>query len=83
MNSAFRLFFLCIIHYMDSYFKSVAVQVTSIFIAALGAATIAFIHSVAVSSGGCDMPQIEVQNASILGAVFKSIHSAMTFSRYS
>ena len=66
---------------MKEYAKSVATQATAILIAAAGAAAIAFLSSVAGEAGLQCTPSTAVQDAGILGGLFKGIHSAFQMSR--
>ncbi len=63
---------------MKQYFKSVATQFTAIALAALGAAAIAFIQSIAVQTGACTTDTITVTEVGVLGGMFKGIHTAIT-----
>lgn len=62
---------------MKEYAKGVATQATAILLAALGAAAIAFFQSAANSTGLCPLPAPTVQDAGLLGALIKGVHSAM------
>lgn len=64
-----------------SFIKSVASQVTAIIIAALGAAAIAFLQSLAAQTGACSVPAADPSQAGVIGAMLKSAHSALTMNR--
>jgi len=66
---------------MKEYAKSVATQATAILIAAAGAAAIAFFSSIAGDTGLQCSPETSVEDAGILGAIFKSIHTAFLMTR--
>ena len=62
---------------MKSYFQAVAVQTTSIILAALGAALIAFLQALLAQHSGGTIPQTPVQEAGALGAIIKGSHLAL------
>lgn len=62
---------------MNDYLKGVATQATAILLAALGAAAIAFFSSVAGEAGLQCTPHPKPEEAGLLGALFKSMHSAL------
>lgn len=64
-----------------TYFKQVAVQLTSIILAAVGAALIAYAQSMGATLPACETPATDPQQAGLLGALFKGIHSAFWVSR--
>lgn len=67
---------------MKSFAADVAKQFTAIFLAAFGAAAIAFISSIAGQSGlDCTVPA-SPQDAGLLGALFKGVHSAFTMNKF-
>jgi len=63
---------------MKSYLRGVAVQATAIILAALAAAAFSFFQSLAASSGVCPVPVSTTVEVGVLGAVIKSIHTAMS-----
>ncbi len=66
---------------MNEYFKSVAAQATAILLAAFGAALISFFSSIAGQTGLECTPVTNPEEAGALGAIFKSIHSALVMAR--
>lgn len=60
-----------------SFIKSLAVQLTAILITALGAAAVTLVQSIAVQSGACPSAPADPAQAGLLGALFKSAHSAL------
>lgn len=63
---------------MKDYLKGVATQATAILLAAAGAAAFAFFQSMAASYGVCPAPAVDPVEVGGLGALFKSIHTALT-----
>lgn len=72
-----RGFFLRYNERMKKFLSNVAAQATAIFLAATGAALIAFFQSAAVQTGVCEVATMSPQEAGGLGALFKSVHSAL------
>lgn len=66
---------------MKDFSKGVATQATAILLAALGAAAISFISSVAGDAGLQCEPVSNPSNAGFLGAMLKGAHTALTFNR--
>ena len=62
---------------MKEYFRAVAVQATSIILAALGAALIAFLQSLLAQHSGGAIPPIQAEEAGVIGAVLKGSHLAL------
>lgn len=65
----------------NSFMKSIAAQVAAIVIAALGAAAITFLQSIAAQTGACPVPAADPTQAGVLGAAFKTAHSMLTSHR--
>lgn len=63
---------------MNEYFKGVATQGTAILLAALAAGAITFFQSLAAQSGVCPAPVASPGQAGVLGAIFKTVHTAFT-----
>lgn len=61
----------------NEYLRGVAVQITSIILAGVGAALIAFIGTIATQTGACNLPQTDPQNVGLLGAILKGAHSSI------
>ena len=61
---------------MKDFFKNIATQAGAIILAALGAAIITFIQSIAIQTGACEAPINQVNEAGFLGAALKGLHSA-------
>lgn len=66
---------------MKDYLKGVASQATAILLAAFGAAAIAFLQSAASGAGVCSIENVSPQEAGGLGALLKSVHSALLVGR--
>lgn len=66
---------------MKAYLQSVATQLTAILLAALAAGAIAFFQSVGAQTGICAPPSMSPEEVGALGAIFKTIHSAIAMSR--
>lgn len=65
------------INFMKSYYQAVAVQATSILLAALGAALITFLQALLAQHSGGTIPPAPVEEAGVLGAVIKGSHLAL------
>lgn len=63
---------------MNDYLKQVGAQATAIMLAAAGAALLAFFQTAATASGVCEPSQVAPQEAGLLGALFKGVHSALS-----
>lgn len=66
---------------MKSFLKSVATQATAIILAALGAGLFAFIQSIAIQAGACDIPKANIAETSALGAMIKTAHSTFLYTK--
>ncbi len=66
---------------MKQYMKAVAVQATSILLAALAAAAITFFQSLMNSMSAGAIPPASPEEAGIIGALLKGSHSVVIASR--
>ena len=68
-----------ILQHMKDYLKSVATQLTAIILAGLAAGAVAFFQSVASQAGVCNAPTMSPEEVGALGAIFKTMHSAVVW----
>jgi hypothetical protein len=66
---------------MNSYLKAVAVQATSIVLAALAAALLTYIQATINQMGAENFPSADPKTAGALGGTLKAIHSSFLASR--
>ena len=64
---------------MKSIFVQAGKTALPIILSGVAAAGIAFLQSLAHSAGACPAPTVSVEQVSILGALFKSMHSVIEY----
>lgn len=63
---------------MKDFFKQLATQITAIILAALAAAAVSFLQSVAAQTGACPAVATSTTDVAALGAGLKGTHSLFT-----